>query len=67
MFTTEFAANDHTEFLLVANQSLGFDEAYTLSIDFVRSRIAFGWKNVPDPNAKFVVHYGLRGLWFLMT
>jgi hypothetical protein len=61
MFTPEFTSKDGSEFHLVANHKLGDDEALTLSVDFVRSRVAFGKLHVPTPAAKFVVHYDLRG------
>jgi hypothetical protein len=61
MFTPEFTSKDGSEFHLVANHKLGDDEALTLSVDFVRSRVAFGKLHVPTPAATFVVHYDLRG------
>jgi hypothetical protein len=60
MFTPEFSGKDGSEFQLVANHYLGNDEALKLSVDFVRSRVAFGRLHVPDAGARFVVRYDLR-------
>jgi hypothetical protein len=61
MFTPEFTDKDGSEFHLVANHYVGDDQALSLSVDFVRSRVAFGKLHVPTPGGKFVVHYDLRG------
>jgi hypothetical protein len=61
MFTPEFSGPDGSDFRLVANHYLGDDEALKLSVDFVRSRVAFGRLHVPTAAAKFVAHYDLRG------
>ncbi len=61
MFTPEFVARDGSEFHLVANHDIGTETARALSIAFVRARVAFGRYNVPDPKARFVVHYDVRG------
>lgn len=61
MFTPEFVARDGSEFHLVANHDIGTDTARALSIAFIRARIAFGRSNVPDPKARFFVHYDVRG------
>jgi hypothetical protein len=61
MFTPELVARDGSEFHLVANHDIGTDTARSLSMAFMRARIAFGRANVPDPNARFIVHYDVRG------
>jgi hypothetical protein len=61
MFTPEFAARDDSEFHLVANHYLETEDARLLSVEFVRHRVRFGTQNVPNPDAKFVVHYDVRG------
>jgi hypothetical protein len=38
------------------------EEGLSLSLEFIRARIEFGRRNVPNPqDATFVVHYDLRG------
>jgi hypothetical protein len=61
MFTPEFTAKGESEFHLIANHSIGFEESRSLSVEYVRFRVEFGRKNVPDPDARFVVHYDIRG------
>ena len=61
MFTPEFSSKDASEFHLVANHYLETDDALSLSVEFVRHRVRFGRQHVPNPDAKFVVHYDVRG------
>ena len=62
MFTPELTKNDTPEFHLVANHYLETEEGLSLSLEFIRARIEFGRRNVPNPrDATFVVHYDLRG------
>jgi hypothetical protein len=61
LFTPEFAARDDSEFHLVAAHYLETEDARSLSVEFVRHRVRFGMQHVPNPGAKFVVHYDVRG------
>lgn len=61
MFTPEFVSTVHGEFVLVANHSLESDEGIRLSIEYNRSRIAFGRVNMPDEIRSCRVIYDIRG------
>jgi hypothetical protein len=61
MFTPEFSANSGDEFTLVSNHNFAPYSSLEMSIAFNRARIAHARKHFPNPNAKCMLVYDLRG------
>ncbi|MEF9676998.1 hypothetical protein ABRQ00_12950 [Pectobacterium aroidearum] len=61
MFTPEFIHEDIGEFILVSNHCLASAEAVSFSIEFNRTRIAYGKSHLPAHIHTCRLIYDIRG------
>ena len=61
MFTPEFASNDNTTFVLLANHCIENTESLILSILFNNARIKYAYMQLPSTYTNCRLLYDIRG------
>jgi hypothetical protein len=60
-FIPEFTSNSGDEFVLISNHNFVPNNGFEMSVAFNRARVAHARRHFPDPNAKCMLVYDLRG------